>query len=391
MKNKPRNPFEYGRELGLPELINRGEERALIAATIRNRGKLFVIGPRRFGKTSLLAAAGEAAAAEGVIVLRLDAEKFDTLERLATALLNGATRQLSGPLEKTLSLVGRAAARLRPQISIDEEGRPVASLGITPGEGDLVPMLGDTLDAIEQMAAESGREVVVILDEVQHIVVEHGLSAERQLRSTVQGHKHVAYIFAGSATRLLNEMTSDPGRPFYRLGARLFLDVLPRSELIPALEDRFRKSGFGFEEGACALIVDRAADVPYNVQRLAHELWEMLREGRYTTVNGTSIEAALERVVRREDLAYTQIWTKLRKNQRLGLRAVITEGGESLLRSEVAKRVGITTPSLQKALGQLEQLDLIRQVSARGKSRWVLVDPFLAAWLKMAQGDYSSA
>jgi hypothetical protein len=40
---------------------------------------------------------------------------------------------------------------------------------------------------------------------------------------------------------------------------------------------------------------------------------------------------------------------------------------------------------MQKALEQLEQLDLIRQESAAGKTRWALVDPFFSAWLKIAQ------
>ncbi|HEU4885453.1 MAG TPA: hypothetical protein VFT45_24610, partial [Longimicrobium sp.] len=59
------NPFEYGRELGLDELVDRREEMAAIDAAIRNRGKLFLIGPRRFGKTSVLSAAGEAATRQG--------------------------------------------------------------------------------------------------------------------------------------------------------------------------------------------------------------------------------------------------------------------------------------------------------------------------------------
>lgn len=45
-----RNPFEYGRELGLSELVDRAEELGVIEATIRTRAKLFLIGPRRYGK-----------------------------------------------------------------------------------------------------------------------------------------------------------------------------------------------------------------------------------------------------------------------------------------------------------------------------------------------------
>ena len=48
-----------------------------------NGGKLFLIGPRRYGKTSLLAAAEAHAELEGMVVLRFDAERFPTLGLLA--------------------------------------------------------------------------------------------------------------------------------------------------------------------------------------------------------------------------------------------------------------------------------------------------------------------
>jgi AAA+ ATPase superfamily predicted ATPase len=385
MARSARNPFEYGRELALAELVDRSDEMKQVEVAIRNRGKLFLIGPRRYGKTSLLSAAGEAAAERGVAVLRFDAEKFESLERLAAALLSGATRALKGPLERTLALLGRVAARLRPEAKMEADGKVSVSLGVSAEVRGELPLLIDTLDAIEALAAESGQEVVVILDEIQRIVVEHGFDAERQLRSTVQGHSHVGYIFAGSATRLLNEMTSDPDRPFYRLGARLFLGAVPRPDFVRAMEERFLESGLRVEAGACEHILERAADVPYNVQRLAHEAWEMVRDEGGEEVTAALVDAALERVVRREDPAYTQVWINLRKNQRLTLKAVIDEGGESMFRAEVARRTGTSTASLQKALDQLEQLDLIRREHVAGSSRWVLVDPFFAAWLKVAQ------
>ncbi len=68
------NPFEFGRELGSDELVNRVEELALVKQTINSGGKLFVIGPRRYGKTSLLKASAEKSAAEGNIILRYNAE-----------------------------------------------------------------------------------------------------------------------------------------------------------------------------------------------------------------------------------------------------------------------------------------------------------------------------
>ncbi len=51
------NPFEFGRELSREELIDRTDELARVERALSGGGKLFLIGPRRFGKTSLLAAA----------------------------------------------------------------------------------------------------------------------------------------------------------------------------------------------------------------------------------------------------------------------------------------------------------------------------------------------
>src|SRR5262245_40936629 len=105
LTDAPRNPFEYGRELSRSELVDRHRELSEIAGVIRNRGKLFLIGPRRFGKTSLLYAAAVEAEEEGAVVLRFDAEKYETLSVLAQAMLTAAARSLKGPIERTLKLI----------------------------------------------------------------------------------------------------------------------------------------------------------------------------------------------------------------------------------------------------------------------------------------------
>ena len=46
------NPFEFGRELSAAELVDRDEERAAVVHAMEEGGRLFLIGPRRFGKTS---------------------------------------------------------------------------------------------------------------------------------------------------------------------------------------------------------------------------------------------------------------------------------------------------------------------------------------------------
>jgi len=64
------NPFQFGRELGSDELVDRREEMAEVMGAVRQGGKLFLVGPRRFGKTSILKAAEDRLIQDHAVVLR---------------------------------------------------------------------------------------------------------------------------------------------------------------------------------------------------------------------------------------------------------------------------------------------------------------------------------
>ena len=394
-----RNPFEYGRELGRDELVDRKDELHQVVRTLENTGKLFLIGPRRYGKTSLLGAAEAAAAEEGTVVLRHDAERYESLDLLAAALLTAATRRLASTAERAGTLLGRVAGALRPEVTYDIQEQSVSvTLGAArDATGDALPVLVDVLDAIERMAVATERPVAVILDEFQHVVKQGGVTAERQIRAAVQTHRHVGYVFAGSATRLLADMTSDPGRAFYKLGARLFLGPIPRDEFTVFLRAGFENAGFAVDDAALLHILDLAQDVPYSVQRLAHECWEALRVAaaealaaergddgavRLTTAR---VDASLSRVLRQEDAAYTQIWSSLRVQQKRALKAVALEDGRALLSADVSKRYRVPTGSMQKALAALDDRGLVREEGEAGAIRYRLEDPLLGLWLRWSQ------
>jgi DNA-binding transcriptional ArsR family regulator len=378
-----RNPFEYGRELDRDELVDRESELAEMDAAIRNRGKLFLIGPRRFGKTSLLHACALEAERQGTTVLRFDAEMYESLPLLAQAILGAAVRAMKSPLERIVRSIADTASRLRPRIDIDGQG----SISVTlekAGAAEL-PVLADVLDAVEALAEKLAEPVAVMLDEVQAIVIDHGLPAEKQLRATVQRHRHVSYLFAGSSTRLLTAMTSDPDRSFYRLGSRIFLGPVPRQAFLTFLRKGFTRAGFDADEPGFEAILELAEEVPYNVQRLASEAWEMLRSGDLGSLTPDGARVAVERIVIKEDPAYSLIWTRLTRNQRMALRAIIERSGEGLRSVEVIGPLGMSASSMHAAIQGLETAHLIRASRESGRVRYRLVDPFLAAWLGRSQ------
>jgi hypothetical protein len=70
-----------------------------------------------------------------------------------------------------------------------------------------VPLLVELLNVLENLAASAKATVGLIIDEFQKVIELGGESAEVQIRAAIQRHAHVGYVFAGSKTRMMADMT----------------------------------------------------------------------------------------------------------------------------------------------------------------------------------------
>jgi uncharacterized protein len=393
-----KNPFEFGRELGSDELVNRVSELSEVRKTIETSGKLFIIGPRRFGKTSLLKSAAEKSEKSGNIVLRYNAEAFAEIDGLVKKIIEDSAKLLKGTVEKTGEQIKRYFKSLRPEISFSvTQSEWKSSIGASPAEPiGRIGLLVDALNGLEELASEQNeKKVALIIDEFQDILESQGIVAEKQIRSAIQTHIHTAYIFAGSKTRMLTEMTTDASRPFYRLGTLLFIGELPRTEFSRFLLDKFTLGRFlspmMSEEKQTDLtlkILDLADDVPYNVQMLAHSLWNRLVEigiGSPETafLNDSIIAETLERLIRQNDPFYTQVWNGLTTIQKKALSAVVAEAGQNLQSMNVAAMTKISPSTMRRSLESLTSQDILRQEENKGSIKFRFEDPFFAHWIRV--------
>ncbi len=379
-----KNPFLFGRELAPPDLVDRQEEIAACVRTVENRERLFLIGPRRYGKTSILKAASETLLQNGAIVFRYSAEAYPTIEMMVARLVADATEKLAGSYEKASEKVRKFFARLRPEVSFSVTDRTwSATLGVaSQAPGQQAQLLVDGLGGVERLAAEASSPVGIMLDEFQHLIELGGRSAEGQLRAAVQQHASLGYIFAGSKTRMLTDMTSDASRPFYRLGERLFVGPIPGKDFGDFLRRGFAHAGFKVGEEAPEAILDLAEEVPYNVQMLAHACWNDLALARPTkTLTTAIVRQVLDKVVRQDDPFYTQVWNALTSVQQKAILALVGEKGQNLHSARVVRESGLSQSTMQRALAALKSRDLIREEETRGQTRLRLEDPFFGVWL----------
>ena len=387
-----RNPFEFGRELGSDELVDRTDELRQIQAALVSGAKLFLIGPRRYGKTSLLRAATERVERTGAVVLRYDAQAFPSLEQLAARIAADAAQRLTSTVERAGKAVTEFFASVRPTATYEPvENKWSVALAGTPGREAGPALLADVLDGVERAAARAAGTAAVVIDEFQEVVEDGGVEAEEQIRAAVQRHRHVAYVFAGSKTRLLADMVAGPNRPFYRMGTALFLGPVPRADFAPFIERGFANAGIPVAPGAATAVLEAAEDVPYNVQALAHACWDTCRAGGDGTEGGGTprrltpelVRATRDREALRHDPFYSQLWASLASTQRRALLAVLREGGAGLASTPVARKYGMPVSTMQRAVEALRDKQIVREDQARGEARLRLEDPLFGAWVEL--------
>ena len=129
---------------------------------------------------------------------------------------------------------------------------------------------------------------------------------------------------------------------------------------------RFSRSGLKPDAGLGAAVVELAGNLPYDVQRLAHETWDEVRAAGRRRATLDDLHQALHRLLAEQETMFEAIWQRLTLAQRAVLRAVVLADGRELLSADVRTRYRLGgTSSVQTALGALVRDDLITRDGPR--------------------------
>jgi len=227
------------------------------------------------------------------------------------------------------------------------------------------------------LAERLRRQIVIALDEFQAVTAFDNGQVEHALRAAVQQQRQVGYVFAGSEPSLMEKMIG-PRRPFYKAGPVMRLQKIPADVFAPWLESRFTKTGMRAEPGLGDAIVDLAGNLPYDVQRLAHETWDDVRTRSGRRVGLEDLHRTLSRLLGEQEPMFEAVWQRLTLPQRAALRAVVLQGGRELLAAETRARHRLAAPSsLQRSLAALVDQELVLKEG----TKYVVVDSLLREWV----------
>ncbi len=381
------NPFIIEQAIRSAALVDRKEELLQVRAALSQGGKLFLIGPRRFGKTSILLSAAEQLREAGVRTVYLNLQSLTTVEAIINELIR-QTLDLRTSIRKGADQARRFFSRFNPNITVDTLEQTLnVSLGIkTPEPAKQNPLLIEALRSLEQMAEKEGNPIGVIFDEFQEILRIGSDEIEKQLRAETQLHEHVGYVYAGSETSLLTDMISNPKRPFYKLGLPLFIRSVPRADFIRHIRKGFRRIKAEVNDEALELIFDTAQDAPHTVQVICHLLWDRTLQRNTKNVTPAEVESTMKTLLGIYDPVYSGIWTRLVPNQRRALLVIASGVTTGLLGQDILHEYRFSPTNMRRALQALENQQLIRREDTQGEKVYRFEDPLLRSWIRQNTG-----
>jgi len=382
------NPFVYGEVVPRSAFVDREAEIDRLTRDLLAGQKVFLISPRRYGKSSLLRQALAETARRGALTAEITVSSYSSyvafLEGYARALVSLETRA-----DRALGWLRDRLGGIRPEVRLEPDAKGTAAMMVsfpaarTPRD---VSRLAQEVFALPGRIAESRRRPLAIaLDEFQAIAsfdrdggrAPRMHQVEHALRAAVQHQRQVGYVFSGSEPSLMEAMLGR-SRPFYKAGPVMRLAKIPAGDFARFVEARFSATGISPGPGLGAAIVELAGNLPYDVQRLAHELWDDARAEREKRAGVDSLHRTLRRILGEQDALFEAAWQRLTLAQRAALRAAVLEDGRELLAADTRARYRLGgASSVQASLNALVRDDVL----AREGPRFTMADSLFREWV----------
>jgi uncharacterized protein len=374
------NPFVYGEVVTAAAFADRDEERARLSRDLAEGQKVFLISPRRYGKSSLVRGVMKSLAAERIITVEVTVAASSSyvgfLEAYARALLSAET-----PPAGLRRWAGELLTGVLPELRFDAQPTGQSRLSVTfptvRSTRDTARLAAEVFALPGRIAAARKQRMAVALDEFQAITAFDGGNVEHTLRAAVQEQRSVGYVFAGSEPSLMERMLT-PRRPFYKAGPVVRLGKIDERLFAAFIDTKFARSGIKPQDGLGDAIVELGENVPYDVQRLAHETWDDVRAAGRKSAGLEDLHLTLARLLDEQHTFFEEAWQRLTLSQRAVLRAIVLENGRELLSEGVRLRHRLSAASsVQSALAALVRQDVVM----KDQSRYVVNDSLFREWI----------
>lgn len=289
------NPFNYLQFATGDRFYDREEIRKdLKSRFLSGQTNIVLYGPRRYGKSSLVAELTVDLEKAGIPCVTLDVVKVPSIDLFAAAYVQKVYRKLA-PVKFELKKLGGFLKSLRPKLTLDASGE--AGITFDTAEHEIgTEELTEILD-LPQKLLPTGKRAVIVFDEFQEVGdLLPDDRFERVMRSVIQRHTQVSYIFLGSRYHMLRRMFTDHNRPFYKSALTVLLDKPPVEDSVRFVMSRFQSGGLQIDEGVATSLVAKSENIPYFIQQIGFEVFRSVGDALKKKVEEGDVLSAYSRL-----------------------------------------------------------------------------------------------
>ncbi|MBQ6009864.1 MAG: ATP-binding protein [Kiritimatiellae bacterium] len=371
------NPFNYLQFATGDQFYDRREVRKdLLSRFLSGQTNVVLYGPRRYGKSSLVAELVGDLEKAGIPCVTLDVVKVPSIDMFVSAYATKVYRRLA-PVKFEFRKLGMFLKSLRPKMSLGPTGE--TGLSFEPSGATVGPeALTEVLDLPQKLLSGKGRAVVVFdeFQEVKDLLPNDGF--ERVMRSAIQSHRNVSYIFLGSRYHMLRRMFTDHNRPFYKSAVTILLGKPPVEESVRFVIDRFASAGKTIARDAAERLVGKIENIPYFIQQLGFETFRLADDAHRKSVSSADVDSAFANLSCFNRDQYEQLMLTLSVSQKKLLIALAHEQTDEfgdVYRRRYALGVSSTVNSAKSKLMEDGHIEL-------SDGKYVVADPFFAQFLR---------
>jgi hypothetical protein len=257
--------------------------------------------------------------------------------------------------------------RIVPTLSVNPTTNNV-EVGFLPHVDSFVH-LEDVLNLIEKLGGEKTRPIVVF-DEFQELL-SLDKSLDKRLRSVIQFHENINYVFLGSAESMMKQIFENKKSPFYHFGQLFTLSKIPYSDFYSFLQNRF------------TAITDKADELtekilkfsychPYYTQQLAFHVWMTLEREDYRE---NIVDETVENILLLHDNDFERLWNNFNNTDKKVLIELAFEQTNLLSTSILYKNTSAAS-TIFSALKRLTTKGVLIKTE-----KYEIDDPFFRNWI----------
>jgi len=350
-----KNPFAYSNYVTGESFCNRKKELSELLRYIKGSQNVLLYSHRRYGKSSLIQQVFREIRKKNLNIGVMHIELYGTISEkdFITRTFQGLN-QLESNFERLLKSVSNALKNIKLNLSIDSA---TGSTSVSPSfEAFNEKIILEELMKI-LLKYSQNRKLVIAFDEFQEVANYTEEGFEKRLRSFIQQHSNICYIFSGSRQHLITEMFNSNNRAFYKLAESFPLDKIETKHYIPWVRNLFSRKNVHLHTERIEEIVARFENHPMYIQNFLFHLWEEPGEKGFSLKIINKLENA---IIEKRSLEHTVLWETLSINQKKTLKLILLNNGSNLFNADSLKSVDLKTGSLvTKALSSLIKKEII--------------------------------